>query len=406
MGWQRVRLKHLAKAPIVNGLGERGEHENPDWPRYVRTTDIAGPRRLRDDTFKSLPPEIARKAMLQPGDLLMVAAGATIGKSYLHSSDQLACFAGYLVRFRPRKDVDARFVAYWSQSAAYWQQIEAHHIKATIENFSAARYRNLVLDVPAHDEQQTIADFLDRETARLDNAISERRRLLDLLREKWTATVSIAMDNPAWPQMRLKWVLSRPLEYGIGEPAEFDEPTWPRYIRTTDVSPDGILREDTFKSLSPDVARPYLLADGDLLFTRSGATVGKTLLYRKEWGPACFAGYLIRARADRRKALPQFLGYFVQSDQYWSQIEVLTLQATIQNVSAERYGDVTVRLPKVEEQERIIAQLRRLEDRLRKVSRLLIDQTELLLERRKAVVTAAVAGSIGVGEHLSARPGR
>lgn len=128
--WRRMRLKHLAVEPIINGVGEPGEYDEPHWPRYVRTTDIGGPRHLRNDVFKSLPPPIANRAPLLRGDLLMVAAGATIGKSYLHADDQQACFAGYLVRFRPRPDVDGRFVAYWTESAPYWQQIESQHIKA------------------------------------------------------------------------------------------------------------------------------------------------------------------------------------------------------------------------------------------------------------------------------------
>jgi type I restriction enzyme S subunit len=395
-GWRRLRLKHLAAVPIVNGVGERGEYEEQEWPRYVRTTDIAGPRRLRVDTFKSLPPHVAEKAPLERGDLLMVAAGATIGKSYLHASDQPACFAGYLVRFRPRYDVDSRFVAYWTESAPYWQQIESQHIKATIENFSAARYRNLVIDVPSFNDQQRIADFLDREIGRIDAAISVGMRLLDLIRERWTAAVSRFTDSPQWPQMRLKRVLARTLEYGIGEPALFEEPSWPRYIRTTDVTVNGDLREETFKSLPPEVARRFLLTDGDLLFTRSGATVGKTFLYRQEWGPACFAGYLIRATANRSKALPEFLNYFAQSQSYWAQIDLLTLQATIQNVSAERYGDLLVRLPTVQEQERIIAHLRNLELRVADLRRLLTNQTAMLRERRQSLMAAAVAGLVDV----------
>ena len=79
MRWPVAPLKHLAAVPVTNGVGEAAEFDDPSWPRYVRTTDIAGPRDLRPDTFKSLPPEVARRASLRQGDVVMTAAGATIG---------------------------------------------------------------------------------------------------------------------------------------------------------------------------------------------------------------------------------------------------------------------------------------------------------------------------------------
>ena len=54
-----------------------------------------------------------------------------------------------------------------------------------------------------------------------------------------------------------------------------------------------------FRSIPHETAKPYLLAEGDLLFARSGATVGKTFKYHPSWGKAAYAGYLIRARPGR-----------------------------------------------------------------------------------------------------------
>ena len=65
------------------------------------------------------------------------------------------------------------------------------------------------------------------------------------------------------------------------------------YIRITDISMDNKLKDDGKLSLEFDKAKPYLLEDDDLLFARSGASVGKTFLYKKEYGTSAFAGYLI-----------------------------------------------------------------------------------------------------------------
>src|SRR5690606_15672326 len=120
---------------------------------------------------------------------------------------------------------------------------------------------------------------------------------------------------------------------------------------------DGTLRDDTFRSITEDVAQPYLLRDGDLLFARSGATAGKTLRYQADWGRAAYAGYLIRARINSVVCQSRFLEYFTASLTYWNWLHSSSVQATIQNVSAERYSNLLVPLPEPAEQLEIVSYL-------------------------------------------------
>lgn len=64
-------------------------------------------------------PAVAGRAPLRRGDIVMTAAGATVGKSMLYQEDNRACFAGYLVRCRPRNMVDARYISLWMQFDHY-----------------------------------------------------------------------------------------------------------------------------------------------------------------------------------------------------------------------------------------------------------------------------------------------
>ena len=82
-----------------------------------------------------------------------------------------------------------------------------------------------------------------------------------------------------WKVIPLKYLLCEKLKYGANELAIDEDETQPRFVRITDISDDGTLRPDTFKSIDIQIAKEYLLAENDLLFARSGATVGKTFLY-------------------------------------------------------------------------------------------------------------------------------
>jgi len=318
-----------------------------------------------------------------------------------------------------RNDDDRHFFFY--QIIAARPELQSLGQGSTFTELSRDRLTSVHLVTPPLVEQRSIAAFLDRETARIDALIEKKQRQIELLQEKRSALISHAvtkgLDPNApmkdsgiewlgeiprhWEVKRLRFLVSEPLKYGANESAELDDPTLPRYIRITDVDENGRLREDTFKSLPEDVARPYLLKDGDLLLARSGATVGKSFYYEPSWGRAAYAGYLIRARFNPARMMPRFVNYFTNSQQYWQWLGSSFIQATIQNVSAEKYANLVVPVPPVEEQAQIVSYLdgkwKRLNDLLEKVSA----SIGQLMEYRTALISAAVTGKIDVRKEVS-----
>lgn len=193
-----------------------------------------------------------------------------------------------------------------------------------------------------------------------------------------------------WNSNRLRHLLSERLQYGANESAELDDPDLPRYVRITDIDENDSLRDETFRSLPEETARPYLLKDGDVLFARSGATSGKTFLYRNTWGRCAYAGYLIRARLDQKKLLPSFLRYFTASSNYWQWLSSSYIQATIQNVSAEKYADLWLPVPPLEEQQTIA---RFLDAKTAQIDALVKHKRQLitkLREKRSALIARTV----------------
>lgn len=160
-----------------------------------------------------------------------------------------------------------------------------------------------------------------------------------------------------WNNTRLKNLLNEPLLYGLNVSSEYEDRDMPRYIRITDFDDFNNLNEQTFKSLPEEIAQSAQLKDGDLLFARSGASVGKTFLYRPLPNGACYAGYLIRARFDRQRVMPEYVSYYTKSQGYENWKNATYIQATIQNISAERYYQLPISIPPLEEQGRIVSYL-------------------------------------------------
>ncbi|MFD6225232.1 restriction endonuclease subunit S [Nocardia asteroides] len=257
-------------------------------------------------------------------------------------------------------------------------------------------FRNLSVPVPPLEEQRRIANFLDAETSRVDQIIAKRAEWRTLATER----VHIALADGLWgsadSEVRLKHLLSRPMSYGANEPGGDVTEGWPRYVRATDISNRGNLRHDTYCSINPSVAQGYLLDDGDLLFVRSGATVGKSLLFRSEWGPAAHAGYLIRARVDGSIVDPALIWYFCQTSKYWEQIAEGSIQATIQNVNAEKFGSIRVPVVAKEKQRKVLDYLNCEYANFVALQDVAERQLVLLAERRQALITAAVTGQFDI----------
>lgn len=193
-----------------------------------------------------------------------------------------------------------------------------------------------------------------------------------------------------WDCKRLKHLVETPLKYGANEAAESDDPNQPRYIRITDFGQNGILRDDTFKSLPEHLAVDYLLKEGDVLFARSGATVGKTFLFHNYKGKACFAGYLIRGRFSKHEVVSRFIYYYTFSSFYENWKQSIFQQATIQNISAEKYNQLLVAIPPLIEQTAIANYLdhktTQIDALIAKKQRLI----DLMEEERTALINQAV----------------
>lgn len=199
-----------------------------------------------------------------------------------------------------------------------------------------------------------------------------------------------------WKIVRIKHLIKEHLKYGANESAELDDPKLPRYIRITDFGDNGKLRDDTFKSLESDKAKDYLLKNGDILFARSGATVGKTFQFKNYNGIACFAGYLIKAAPDEQKVLSDYLYHFTKSMSYENWKNSIFMQATIQNIGADKYKDFKLSLPRIEEQSLIASFL----DKKCAEFDGIVEKKEAIIlkleEAKKSLISEVVTGKVKI----------
>jgi len=356
--------------------------------------------------------------ILEENDFVIPARGNSIGHIYLVKQESTCTQTTIYAK-------DKKFDSSIPKFIFYYQKGLREHLfqfdRTAIPQITVDQVKNNILLIPPKPEQTAIANFLDRKTAEIDNLITKKEKLLKLYDEEKTAVINQAVTKGVprkdgrssvsykdsgidwlgeipvhWEVKKLKYVLNERMKYGANESALYENRNDPRYIRITDFGNDGKLRNNTFKSLPPEVAKDYMLKQGDILFARSGATVGKTFQFKDYNGMACFAGYLIKASPNYEIIISDFLYLFTKTSLYERWKESIFNQATIQNIGADKYVYLNIPIPKTEEQTAIVkfieTELNRINAKAEKTKKLI----DLLVEYKQSLISEVVTGKLKV----------
>lgn len=307
----------------------------------------------------------------------------------------------------PHVNLDCKFAYY----LALMFPFNFYSTSTSLPSLTQTDLGNILVAFPFLSEQQSIATYLDQKCGEIDELITLQEEMITKLQSYKQSVITEAVTKGLDKNVPLKdsgiewigeipehWIctvfkkfLSEPMQYGANEPAEECNYNDPRYIRITDIKDDGTLRDDTFKSLPLEKAKEYMLTKGDLLFARSGATVGKTFLYKEDYA-ACFAGYLIKARCNKNELLPNFVFYYTLSNVYQNWKNSIFIQSTIQNIGADKYSVMPIIIPPLSEQQSIADYLDRKCSEIDELISIKQQKIEKLKDYKKSLIFECVTG--------------
>ena len=168
----------------------------------------------------------------------------------------------------------------------------------------------------------------------------------------------VPFDIPeSWEWVR--WAtLSESIQYGYNAPAQ--ENGRIKMVRISDIQDNSVLWKTVpYCDIRESEIDAYLLKPNDILFARTGGTVGKSYLVQEVPEEAIYAGYLIRTRYSNQLC-PQYLKYFMESELYWSQLREGTIATAQPNCNGKTLGNMLVPIPPLLEQFRIVEKLNKI----------------------------------------------
>ena len=248
----------------------------------------------------------------------------------------------------PREKADLNFAFDIFQNIDWKKKDES----TGVPSLSKTAINDIDVLAPKHGEQQTIGQFF----AAIDHLITLHQRQ-PFLHSPPDISLIVQLTPPfytfSWEQRKLSEMCGT-FEYGLNAAAkEFDGKN--KYIRITDI--DDASREFLLSDLSsPDICldgmSKYLLSSGDIVFARTGASVGKTYIYRENDGIVYFAGFLIRAKVNQDNDA-EFVFQSTLSPSYEKYIRITSQRSGQPGVNAQEYGEYDLFAPSKEEQQRI-----------------------------------------------------
>ncbi|MFB9662905.1 restriction endonuclease subunit S [Glycomyces mayteni] len=309
---------------------------------------------------------------------------------------------------RPRQGIDPHFITYLMKSSWFTEELvkrergigagDQVNVRTTEVPFSVLK--TIDAYIPGYDEQRSIAEFLDGETARIATLIEEQLRLIELLRERRIVMISEALEGHEMTRLRRLVDHERPMSYGIlqcGDPVDGGIP----YIGPSDITGEGVsLERNALRTTAPEIASAYqrtVLSGGDVVVS-IGPAYGKVAVVADELTGANLTRDMVRVALRPDLVDTRFVVWALLSrhtSEYWDH---QIMGATFRRLNLGTLARTPIPFPPIDVQRRI-AQF--LDERTSKIDTL-IEETErfvgLSRERCSALITAAVTGQIDVRE--------
>ena len=349
--WVRNTFEEIAKRRTKSS-------DNPDLPRIEYQDIISGEGRLNKDLNKNI--DYRKGIVFETNDILYGKLRPYL-KNWLHPNFNGIALGDFWV-FQAR-NCDSKFLFSLVQSPKF-QRVANDTSGTKMPRSDWKTVSQTEFSIPTSNEEQsaigklfrTLDDLLSSYKDNLASYQSLKATMLSKMFPKAGQTVpEIRLDEfeGDWEKVKLKDV-TESIEYGLNASAkEFDGEN--KYIRITDI--DDVSRKFKEDSLtSPDInvseCDNYLLCEKDILFARTGASVGKTYLYDKKDGKVYFAGFLIRARI-KEKFDSKFIFQNTLTDRFTQYVKVTSQRSGQPGVNGKEYGEYELYVPKYEEQQSI-----------------------------------------------------
>jgi type I restriction enzyme S subunit len=375
-----------------------GEHMTP----YLRAANVGDGELLLDDikTMNFSPAEQVRYA-LQPGDVLVTEGSgsrSTVGASAAWpGSPSPMMLQNTLLRLRARPHVDPRFLYWWCRHAFASGLFAEASQGLAIWHLGGERVRALPFDAPSREGQRQIADFLDDQVVRLGRAIALRREQLRIMEVAESSILDGFFgdgDRIRPVKSLVSLITSGPRGWG-----DYITDSGTPFVRIANIPKRGIaLLNDNLQYVTapagPERQRSHIQR-GDVLVSIT-ADLGSTAVVSDEAVDGNVSQHVALLRPIPGRCSPEWLAWAIRSPAAHSALTSSGYGGTKAGLGLGEVGALRVPDAAFSQQVDQAREIAQIMDQASTRARLATRHIDLLEERKRALITAAVTGQFDV----------
>lgn len=357
--WEVYSIKDLGKVITGSTPSTKDDlnYSSNDYS-FVKPSDIPQNQILYIDNTECYVSEYAFKnSRILPSGTVLVTCIGIIGKVGITKND---CICNQQINaIIPNDKVNNKFLAYSIFAKREVLSLIANSPVVPIINKND--FSNIKLQLPTLQTQQQIVEELDSLTSIIEKHKKQLEELDTLAQSIFYDMFGDPITNEkGWKQVSLVDICKNTGVYGAGSSSMPKQLYRPRYVRITDILDSGDLNDDFVVSSNVEDDETYRLNVGDILFARSGATVGKTYLYRGNEAQI-YAGYLIKFSLNILYVNPIFIFYITKNRSYRLWISNQIIGVAQPNINAQKYGKLPIILPPLPLQQQFASKIESIE---------------------------------------------
>jgi len=413
-GWSETSVNDIIK--IIDYRGRTPPYTDEGIP-HLRSANIKDGKiiwkNLRYVTKETYEKYMTR-GLPQKGDILFTSE-APLGEATL-VPDQQFCLAQRLMILHPLGGINSKFLLYQFSSPDFQGRLTGRGTGTTVTGVSSRNFKPMKIVLCSLNEQEKIASKIEELFSKIDSTKQSLEHTKLQLKQYRYSLLKSAFDGKLTAKWREQHKNDFPdnekieglpvgwTETNIGSVAKIvhygftatstKKDTGTKYLRITDIQNDHVDWNDVPFCKIPKEKKPdFLLNENDIVFARTGGTVGKSYLIKNDVPSAVFASYLIRIILSEH-INPKLIYLFFQSASYWHQIQKgkLGLQT---NVNAQILSKLIFQLPLLrKEQDEIVSQIEQGFSLIENSQRIVNSTLQTLETMRMSVLKQAFEGKL------------
>ena len=419
-GWDCRPIKHLGK--LKGGAGFPHDEQGIDWEELsfhkvnaLAQADSRGDLLPSENTISRMTASRLGAYIFPSQSIVFAKVGAALLLGRIRCLKAEACIDNNMMGLVVYSDYSPRFVMY----ALLLVRFDLIANPGAVPSLNEGQIGNFIVSCPSLEEQQAIAVFLDRETAKIDALVAEQENLIALLKEKRQAVISHAVTKgldptvpmkdsgiewlgevPAhWQVLKLTKCITSIVDYRGKTPTKVDDGVFlltARNIRNGSIDYE-VSQEFVSEDEYEEVMRRGIPTVGDLLLTME-APLGQVANVDRT--DIAIAQRIIKLQGAANTTNNYYLKWWFMGTYSQAQLSSLATGSTALGLKASKLGQLDVCLPPSDEQRHVVMFLDTETAKLDDLTTEAHHTIDLLKERRSALISAAVTGKINVRGYL------